>query len=268
MTDENRGTRAAGPPWSVDVLADLHAGVLPEHEAAELRPRVQADPEARAILEALEQTTADLASLAEVPVEPMPADVAARLDAAIAGEVERAGMTRPAQPVPAAPVPPGQGQVIDFAAARRKRNQRIGWISGVVAVAAAAVAAVAIVLPNSGDTPGTPLAAPPAPTTQQEPGSTSSGLSLRSDQPQAALAVLSTGVKDYGPLGDAQGLSACLRSAGLAPTADPIGVRPGTLDGAPAMFALLKTGQLAQFRLVAVSPECGTQPLLDKIIGK
>lgn len=266
MTDESRGTRAAGPPWSVDVLADLHAGVLPEHEAAELWPRVQADPGARAILDALQATTTDLARLNDAPVEPIPADVAARLDAAIAGEVQRAGMTAPA----ATPMPPpasGQGQVVDLTAARRRRNQRIGWISGIVAVAAAAIAVVAIVLPNSGDTKGTPVAAPAPSIGAQQPGETA-GLALRSDQPQSAIGPLSTGVKDYGPLGDAQRLAACLRSAGVAPTADPIGVRPGTLDGAPAVFALLKTGRLAEFRLVAVSPECGPRPLLDKVIGK
>ena len=32
-----------GPPWSVDLIADLHAGVLPPEVAAQLRPRVEAD---------------------------------------------------------------------------------------------------------------------------------------------------------------------------------------------------------------------------------
>jgi len=62
-----------GPPWSVDVVADLHAGVLDERAAAELWPLVNADPDARAILEALESTTADLTALTAGSVEPMPA---------------------------------------------------------------------------------------------------------------------------------------------------------------------------------------------------
>lgn len=247
MTDKSRGIEAAGPPWSVDLLADLHAGVLDEGDAAQLWARVQADPEARSIIEALEATTADLASLAAAPAPPMPAEVAARIDAALAEE---------ARATPVAPV-------VDFAAARRRRNQRIGWISGVVAVAAAAVAAIAIVVPTSNDTTGVPVAAPP-----QSGGSSSPALNLRSDQPQAAVGQLSTGVKDYGPLGGAQELSTCLQQAGFAPTASPIGVRPGTLDGQPAVLVLLTTGELAKFRLVALSPQCGPKPLLDQVVGK
>lgn len=247
MTDESRGIEAAGPPWSVDLLADLHAGVLDEHEAAELWPRVQADPEARAIIEALESTTADLASLAAAPAPPMPAGVAARIDAALAQEARGA-----------APVAP----VVDLATARRKRNQRIGWITGVVAVAAAAVAAVAVFVPSSSETTGTPVAAPPT-SSQAGPG-----LAVRSDQPQAAVGQLSSGVKDYGALGDAQHLNTCLQAAGFAPTASPIGVRPGTLDGKPAVLVLLTTGRLAEFRLVALSPDCGPKPLLDQVVGK
>src|SRR5438067_1240607 len=79
MTDESRGLGGTvGPPWSVDVLADLHAGVLDDHEAAELWPLVNADPEARAILDALDATQSDLSSLAEAPAPPMPAEFAAR----------------------------------------------------------------------------------------------------------------------------------------------------------------------------------------------
>ncbi|MTD56158.1 hypothetical protein [Amycolatopsis pithecellobii] len=245
MTDEGRGIEAAGPPWSVDLLADLQAGVLDEREAARLWPRVQADPEARAIIQALEATTADLASLATAPAPPMPPAVAARIDTAIAAEAR------------------GLAPVVDLAAVRRKRNQRIGWISGVVAVAAAAVAAIAIAVPGSTQTTGKPVAAPPV-----NSAAGGSSLAVRSDQPQAAVGRLSTGTKDYGPLGDAQRLNACLQAAGFADTASPIGVSSGTLDGQPAVFVLLTTGKLAEFRLVALSPVCGPKPLLDRVVGK
>lgn len=246
MTDEHREIGAAGPPWSVDLLADLHAGVLDEHAAAELWPRVQSDPEARAVVEALQSVTADLATLATAPAPPMPADVAARIDNALAAEAR------------------GVAPVVDLAAARRRRNRRIGWVSGVVAVAAAAVAAIAITVPGTSNQTGTPVAAPP-PVSSQPDGS---ALALRSDEPQAAVGELSSGAKDYGPLGDAQHLSTCLQQAGFAATAAPIGVRPGTLDGQPAVFALLTTGKLAEFRLVALSPDCGPKPLLDRVVGK
>ena len=147
-------------------------------------------------------------------------------------------------------------------AARRRRNRRMGWIGGVVAVAAAAVAAIAIAVPGTSGTSGTPVAAP------SSSAPAGGALAVRSDQPQAAVGQLSTGEKDYGPLGDAQRLNACLQEAGFAATASPIGVRPGTLDGQPAVLVLLTTGRLAEFRLVALSPDCGPKPLLDQVVGK
>ncbi|HJQ46101.1 MAG TPA: hypothetical protein VJ870_07240 [Amycolatopsis sp.] len=251
MTDESRAIGAAGPPWSVDLLADLHAGVLDEAQAAQLWPRVQADPDARAIVEALEATSADLANLGAAPAPPMPADVAARIDAAIADEARQAF----SQVAP----------VVSIDAARRRRNKRIGWATGVVAVAAAAIVAVAIALPKNETTSGTPVAAAPPSTA---PVGSGTPLALRSDQPQAAVGQLSGGVKDYGSLDTPQALDACLKAAGFPGGQSPVGVRPGTVDGKPAILVLLTTGKIAEFRLVALAPSCGAQPLLDTVIGK
>ncbi|MGH3467716.1 MAG: hypothetical protein ACRDQF_08315, partial [Thermocrispum sp.] len=96
MTDMGKARGTAGPPWSVDLLADLHGGALDEAQAAQLWPLVQADPEAMAVLSALDATTSDLATLAGAPAPPMPVDVAARLDAALAAEAARAGQAVPA----------------------------------------------------------------------------------------------------------------------------------------------------------------------------
>jgi hypothetical protein len=54
---------ARSPEWSLDLLADLHAGVLTEQAATSLRARAIADPQARAVLAALDATVADLAAL-------------------------------------------------------------------------------------------------------------------------------------------------------------------------------------------------------------
>ncbi|NIH86294.1 hypothetical protein [Amycolatopsis granulosa] len=255
MTDESRGIEAAGPPWSVDLLADLHAGALDAEEAARLWPRVHADPEACAIVAALEAATAGLADLrADVP--PMPAEYATRLDAVIAEEARRA-FPQPPQP--------GLAPVVSLDAARRRRNKRVGWISGVVAVAAAAVAAVAIAIPSGpAPSPGGNVAAPPPGQSAAQPP-----LNLRGDQTASAAGQLQ-GTFDYGPLGTADRLHACLSAAGFADTAKPIGVRPGSIDGQPAVLTLLTTGQLAKFRLIAFAPTCGVGDagvLLDKVIG-
>jgi hypothetical protein len=269
MRDDSRGIGGTvGPPWSVDVLADLQAGVLDERQAAELWPLAQTDPEARAILEALEATTADLGGLALEPAEPMPAEVAARLDAALAEEARRAfgeAASRPqAPPQPQAP-PPGMAPVTDLAAARRRHHRRLGWGAGVLAVAAAAVAAIAIAVPSQQQTGGNAVAQPPAPT------SAGSGpLALSSGGMQAAVGQ-SLGVRDYGPLGNQERLDACLAANGFDPVTKPAGFREVTIDGRPAVLVILTTGQLAQFRLVAFPPDCGPGHqgvLFDKVVGR
>lgn len=81
--DQGRTADPSGPPWNIDVLADLHAGVYPADVAARLRDRIDGDQGATAIMAALDSTVDDLSLL---PVPRMPARYALRLDAAIAAE--------------------------------------------------------------------------------------------------------------------------------------------------------------------------------------
>jgi hypothetical protein len=256
MTDESRGRgETLGPPWPVDLLADLHAGVLEEQQAAELWPLVNADPDARAIIEALEAATADLAVLASAPVEPMPADFAARLDAALANEAR----SQHGEPTVA--------PVVSLDAARRRRNKRLGWGAGVLAVAAAAIAAVAIAMPSSGKASDTTVAQPPV--------STSHSLS---DPPVGgdgngaeALIGKGLGVRDFGPLENEKRLDACLVAAGLDPAIRPAGIRPVTVGEQTGVLVILTTGKLAQYRMVAFGPTCGPgnpAVLFDKVVGQ
>ncbi|PXY31658.1 hypothetical protein [Prauserella muralis] len=240
MTDEYRGSGGAvGPPWSVDVLADLHAGVLDEHEAAELWPRVNADPEARAVIDALEATSTDLRTLAAAPAEPMPADVAARIDAALAQEAQARGSSN----------------VVGIDAARRRRNRRAGWGAGLLAAAAAVVAGVLITVPDGTGNETGGIA---------EPAPSSTGGDLPA--PGGIL-----GVRDFGPLENEQRLDACLEANSIDPDRKPAGIRPATIDGKPAVIVLYTTGQVAQYRLVALAADCGQDNpglLRDEIIGK
>ncbi|WP_410667117.1 hypothetical protein [Amycolatopsis sp. cmx-4-68] len=257
MTDESRGIGGTiGPPWSVDVLADLHAGVLDDDRAAELWPLVKADPEAREILAALDATQADLASLADAPAPPMPAELAARLDAALAAEAAaKFPSTQQAGPAP-------QGaQVVDLAAARR-RNKRLGWAAGVLTAAAAAVVAVTVAIPDTAQQPGTPNVAAPAPT----------GPSVGSDGAGAqALVGKAIGVRDFGPLQNEDRLDGCIAAAGLDPKVRPEGIRPVNVGGQAGVMIILTTGKLAQFRLVAFGADCGPghpAVLFDKVVGE
>jgi hypothetical protein len=264
MTDEGRGMGGTvGPPWSVDLLADLHAGVLDEREAARLWPRVEADPEARAVLDALDATTTELAHLRGAPVEPMPADIAARLDAAISTEAQQRSSHGPEGAL--APV-----RSLD--AARGKRRRRLGWAGGVLTAAAAAVVAVSVIdtTGGPGDDPvdRTPKVAQPAPD-QNSPGQDVPALTLSGDNPQAAVGDVS-GVRDFGPLGNEERLDACLAANGIDPEIRPAGFRPATVDGQEALLVLLTTGNLAELRIVALPATCGPDnpgTLFDKVVG-
>ncbi|MFC7618414.1 hypothetical protein ACFQV2_38685 [Actinokineospora soli] len=104
MTDKIRGSIGPdGPPWPVDLLADLHAGVLEPNRAADVRARVGDDPEARAVLAALDAVRTDLGALRDAPAPPMPDHLAARLDAALAEEARRAFGGAPSRPRPPRP---------------------------------------------------------------------------------------------------------------------------------------------------------------------
>lgn len=256
MTDMSREPeRASGSPstpLSVDVLADLQAGVLDEHEAAELWPRVNADPEARAILDALAATTADLSGLAAEPAPPMPAHVAERIEFAITREAEARG-----------------GNVVSLDAARKRRNRRVGMGAGFLTAAAAAIAAVMIAVP-SGDNELDGNVAAPTPTTQAEAPTGTETPNFDSGNMNAAIGQIE-GLRDFGALENEERFNACIEAGGMDPAVRPEGIGPAKIDGKDAVIALYTTGKLAQFRLIALSADCGPDNpglLMDKIVGR
>ncbi|MGQ4597858.1 hypothetical protein [Nocardia sp. R6R-6] len=69
------------PAFTAELLADLHAGNLPQRRREQLWPAVSRDPQALRFLRSLDEVSAQLGALGrdERIVHPMPADVAARL---------------------------------------------------------------------------------------------------------------------------------------------------------------------------------------------
>ncbi|MBA0124022.1 hypothetical protein H0B56_00510 [Haloechinothrix sp. YIM 98757] len=247
MSDTRRGADSAwGGPWSVDLLADLHAGVLDEGEAAGLWERVRHDSEAMDVLRSLEATTDDLAHFGAQRPKSVPPEVAARIDAALAHE----GAVAPPAPV------------VDLSAARAKRNKLLGWAGGLATTAAAAIAALAILMPEQ-TTTGTPIASDTVQGTDRPP------VTLHAERPELALDN-TFGMWDYGPLEDRVTLDACLEENGIDPDVRPAGVRQGTVDGEQAVLVVLTTGNVAEYRLLALAPTCGqngTGLLYDEVIG-
>ena len=111
-------------------LADLLEGVLPDAEAATVAAHLDT---CASCAETHAQLAALPALLAATPVPAMPADVAARIEAALA--VAASERRRPALTTPSRSPHPGIVQ------ARRRRGERVRrWAAGAVAVAAAVVA--------------------------------------------------------------------------------------------------------------------------------
>jgi hypothetical protein len=242
MTGMERGS--GGPPWSVDLIADLQAGALDPAAAAQLWPQVNADPEARGILAALEATQADLSEFAMAPAPPMPAHFAARLDAAIAAESQARAHIPQQQPPP-----PGHAPVISLDAARKRRNRRLGMGAGFLVAAAAAVGIVFATLPTSTD--GTPTQAGSNPgETVQDP------LNFKADELGKPQLEAAKGKNDFGPFSDKAKLTACLEANGISAKADPLGARQVKVDGKPGTLVALVRGA-GQFRLIVVGPDCG-----------
>lgn len=178
----------------VETLADLHAGALDDAETRRLMSHVRRCESCTAVLDALTAVQADLAAL---PPEPMPAHVAARIDAALAAEAAAASgwsdaagwgsdqtvavphaAPRPAPIAGTGPSQPPQGRPHGFAAApaadapagapprvtsldeaRARRSRRVRLLS---------VAAAGVVLLGGGVVVATQFGGEQTPPTAQE----------------------------------------------------------------------------------------------------
>ncbi|WP_067573177.1 hypothetical protein [Nocardia acidivorans] len=94
------GAMAAGtiprPPWTPELLADLHAGNVPADLSAQLWAQVRRDPEAMRYLRSLDQVNLRLRDLGrdEHIVHPMPVEITSRLERMI----DDLAATEPAEP--------------------------------------------------------------------------------------------------------------------------------------------------------------------------
>ncbi|MCC3318217.1 hypothetical protein [Nocardia africana] len=84
------------PPFSTDLLADLHADNVPPEQAELLWPQVRRDPDAVRFLHSLDGVSAELRALSldDRILHPIPSPVAARLDALL-DELSRGEQPQP-----------------------------------------------------------------------------------------------------------------------------------------------------------------------------
>ncbi|MGU3291247.1 anti-sigma factor family protein [Williamsia sp. M5A3_1d] len=250
MTDDPSGPDPfPGPPFPIDLIADLHAGVLPDDEAAALWPRVRADPAARRVLDALDATRADLAA---VPVadEPPPAAVSAAIEATLAGLDGEQGASASAPRTE-----PEVESLADARARRRDAGRRRGLLIALAAAAVISVVTLVVAISTASmSSQGT--------VTNAEPSSTptSSGDRTGADtSPVALLSVLGrTGASfDDGPADTAR-LQRCLSANGVSPSTPVLGSGTLTVDGGRRTVVLLGTGQAGRFDALVVGTDCDT----------
>ncbi|MFE0751815.1 hypothetical protein [Gordonia sp. NPDC058843] len=265
-----------GPPYSADILAELHAGALPGPVAAHIRSQIVDDPAAQTILAALDRTSDDLRTAGPSPVtapDHIRADVAATL-AALGREHPDAADASIAHPgsAPSEHPPEGRGRPpVDLTTARRgrrsadpggrgTRRQTTRLLLAAAAVLIVAAGSVGVLrLLSASDTAG-PGQAPRA-QSSSAPGPTGVG-------GVAALSVL--GRTDGAPFGSIEALRRC--TAAHLVSADVMIVGSGRIlvDGSGAAAILLSTGVAGRFDALVVGLDCdlGNPALISRgIIG-
>ena len=253
----------------LDALADLVAGQAPP-EVEALVAACAGCTARRAELEAaLAPGGPVAAALASLPTPPLPAEVAARLDAALAAE----------RPAPSA----RSSTVVPLAAAPSRRTR--SWLPalGGVAAAAALVVGALVLLPSGTERSADSTAAGAAPS-RIATSSTGNDYGKDGKALQAALPALLDGkqasdaqapesattkatadsttnalaVDALGALRDETTLAACL--AALTDPGDegiPLALDYASFQGQPALVVVLPTSKPEKVDVFVVGPECG-----------
>ncbi|MBT2269322.1 hypothetical protein [Rhodococcus erythropolis] len=218
--------RVPSPPYSEDLLADLHAGVLDPETSAALWPRVHADPDAHAFVTTLDSVTATLATLnsRDASHEQIPNSLAERINSALdlpSSQVE----------------PPAETTVVPF------RRRPHAWVLG--AAAAVLVAFVIIVVGTRDSDPAESVVAQPnTPATSTV------------DDPDSASLLSLIGSENLGPLEDPSKLAGCLRANGIDEGRPVLGSGEVRIDGAPAIVLLFAGSQPRQITALTVGINC------------
>ncbi|MBY6411942.1 hypothetical protein HQ346_09375 [Rhodococcus sp. BP-252] len=223
-------------PYSVELLADLHAGVLPESVSTKLWPLVEADADARRILASLDAVSARLRAVgADLDGgESMPPDVAERIDRTLAG-AGNAGSTGPARGLPRSVRPL------------------------LIAAAASIVIAVATTLfVRSASTSEPDVVAGPG---------EESVLTLQSSLIDDSVVQSVMANRDPVQLVEAGLLPDCLQANGIDRNSVVLGAAAVDIDGSEGTMLVLSRGPDAGLTVLAVGAGCGVddpQPLFRR----
>lgn len=222
------------PPLTVELLADLQAGLLDDDVAARIRGRVREDPAAAEILRTLNQVRCDLAAAGTAPAPDPPPGVAARISAAL----------KSASGSPA-------GGAAHSARPQIRPARVIAGVVGLCAVVAAIGFGTTALLTAPSPTPSAPVTAEHI-TVSMPP------MTIPLSQAQL-LGLLDHG-PDFGPLGgalnDPSRRASCLTGLGYPASTRVLGARPIDINVRPAILLLLPGDTPDELAVFAVAPNC------------
>lgn len=223
------------PPLTVELLAELQAGILDDEAAARVRRQIRADPQAAGVLGALNQVRRDLAAVGTDPgsaPEPPP-ELAGRISAALRSADAASGTST--------------GPAAHTARPHLRPVRTIAAAAGVCAVLTAigfgTVALLHTPEPAS-DTPGDiqhiTLSTPP----MEIPLSPNEILNLLDRSP------------DYGALADPARRASCLTGLGYPASTQVLGARPVEINARPGIVLVIPGDGPHVLAVYAVSPNC------------
>jgi hypothetical protein len=227
------GEAGGDPPLTVELLADLQAGLLNDDEAARVRKQIRADPAAQEALRALNHVRRDLASLGgdSQSAPDIPPAVVARITAALRS----------------APVPARRSGAVHALRPPSHPTRTVAAAAGVVAaVAAIGVGTAALV--------HSPPPTPSAPSTAQHITVSRPPATIPLSAPEI-LALLDSR-PDYGPLSDPGRRASCLTGLGYSGSTEVLGARPVEVSGRPAVLLVLPGDIPDRLTALAVAPNC------------
>ena len=233
------------PPLTVELLADLQAGLLDDNAAARVRRQVRTDPEAQGILHALNQVRSDVAAVGADPTstpDPPPA-VIARISAALRSAGSPSSRSRLG------------GGAAHSARPRTRPARVIAGAAGLGAVVAAiGVGATALI--------NAPAPTPSAPITAEHitVSGPASGPPSAIPLSQAQILALLDRNPDFGPLGgplnDPPRRASCLSGLGYPASTQVLAAQPIEINARPGVLLVLPGDTPDSLAVFAVALNC------------
>lgn len=229
------GNAGSDPPLTVELLADLQAGLLEDEAAARVRSQVRADPHAAAVLGALNRVRGDVAAVGSDPgsAPDPPPQVTDRISAALCSAEPTAG--------------DAEGPAVHSARPHIRPARAIAAAAGVCAVLSAIGFGTVALLHAPEPVPDTP---------GDVQHITLSTRPMEVPLSQSEIFGLLDRSPDYGTLNDPARRASCLTGLGYPASTQILGARPVEINARPGVVLVVPGDSPHILTVFAVSPNC------------